>query len=100
MGLVCKAFRTVPTTLAKVDRDGEGSSSRDDVDRGSSGEVKSTEDEGPAVGVPCPAGDGVVDNGCPNEDEDEDRAELSTFSNSSYCEGSAILIERKSKCQL
>lgn len=40
---------------------GESSSAGGDVNRGSAGEIESAEEEGPAVRVPCPTGDGVVD---------------------------------------
>lgn len=46
---------------------------------GAAGEVEAAEEEGPAVGVPGPAGDGVVDDGGPDEDEDEDGAEAGAF---------------------
>ena len=35
------------------------------------GEVEPAKDKGPPVGVPGPAGEGVVDERCPDEDEDD-----------------------------
>lgn len=58
------------------------------MDRGSSSKVEATEDKGPAVGVPCPASDGVVDDGGPDEDEDKDGAKATTLSDGTDSKGS------------
>src|SRR5690349_10784263 len=50
---------------------GESSSAGGDVNRGSAGEIETTHEEGPAIRVPRPAGDGVVDQSRPDEDENE-----------------------------
>mgnify|MGYP007051637637 CR=1 FL=1 len=88
MGLVRKTLSAVALALAEVDGDGESGGSGNDVDGGSSSEVETTEDEGPASAVPGPACDGVVDDGGPDEDEDEKRAETTTLRNSTDSEGS------------
>lgn len=88
MGLVGETLSAIPTTLAKVHGDGEGGGSRDNVDRGSSCKVETSKDEGPAVGVPGPAGDRVVDDGGPDEDEDKNGAKTATLSDGTDSEGS------------
>lgn len=60
----------VASALAQHERVGESSSARRDVDGGTTGEVQATQDEGPAIAVPGPVGDRVVDDGRPDEDED------------------------------
>ena len=79
MRLVRETLGAVAATLAEVDGDGEARGPGDDVDRSSSGEVEAAEDEDPAVGVPGPVGDGVVDDGGPDEDEDHERAETTSL---------------------
>lgn len=79
MWLVSKALSAVTAALAKVDREGEGGGTRRDVDGSSSSEVETTQNEGPTIGVPCPASNGIIDNGCPYEDEDKERAETTAF---------------------
>ena len=102
VGLVSKSLSAVSPTLAKVDGDGEGGGSGDDVDRSSSGKVESTESVGPAVGVPCPAGEGVVDTGCRDKDEDEDVDELTMIGDGTYCKSRTdlIVVGSKGKYQL
>lgn len=53
------------------------------MDRSSAGKVESTEDKGPAGGVPCPAGDGVIDESGPAEHVDNARQNSASFSDSS-----------------
>jgi hypothetical protein len=60
----------VAPPLAQHDGVGEGSSAGGDVHRCAAGEVETSHFEGPAGGVPGPAGDGVVDDGAPDEHED------------------------------
>lgn len=84
--LVCETLGSVAAALAEVKRDGESGSSGRDVHRGSASKVKSTHDEGPAVGVPGPAGDRVVNEGRPEEGEDQDGAETCPLSNSAHCD--------------
>lgn len=61
----------VAVSLAEHDAVGEGAGARGDVDGTAAGEVVGGEFEEPAVGVPGPVGDGVVDDGGPDEDEDD-----------------------------
>lgn len=61
----------VSGALAEHDAVGEGASTRGDVDGATSGEVVRGELEEPAVAVPGPVGDGVVDDGGPDEHEDD-----------------------------
>lgn len=63
--------RAISRALAEHDGVCEGSSTRRDVDGCSASEVEATHEEGPAVGVPCPAGDGVVDYSRPDENENQ-----------------------------
>lgn len=61
----------VAGALAQHQRVGQGGGARRDVHGGAAGKVEAAHDKGPAVGVPGPVGDGVVDDGRPDEDEDE-----------------------------
>ena len=63
--------RAVSRALAEHHGVCEGSSARRDVDGSSAGEIETTHEEGPAFGVPCPARDGVVDYGRPDENENQ-----------------------------
>lgn len=58
---------------------GKGTGTRRHVDGATSGIVKATKDSDPASCAPGPAGDGSVDNGHPDEEEDHHRAETGTF---------------------
>lgn len=71
MRLVGQLLGSVTATLAEPERDGEGAGTRGHVDGASAGEVEHAPLEAPAVGVPGPAGDGVVDERGPDEDEDQ-----------------------------
>lgn len=75
VGLVREALGAVAAAAPEVDADGERGGAGGDVHGRAAGEVEPAEDEGPAVGVPGPARDGVVDEGRPDEDEDEDGAD-------------------------
>jgi len=72
----------VATALAQHDRVCKGGGTRRDVDRSTTGEIETSENKHPTVWVPCPAGDGIIDNGCPYEDEDAARKHSSSFSGS------------------
>lgn len=74
MRLVRKAFSSVSTAFAQVDGDSECGSSGGDMDRCSSGEIETTEEVRPAVRIPCPASDNVVDEGRPDKDKEDERA--------------------------
>lgn len=79
MGLIRQPLGAPPLPLSKIDGDGETSGSRGDVHGRASGEIEATGDEDPAVRVPCPAGDGVVDECGPDEYEDEEGPEARAF---------------------
>lgn len=51
------------------------------MDGSTAREIKTAHHECPAVGVPCPAGDGVVYNCGPNEGEDDRGAKACTLGN-------------------
>ena len=51
------------------------------MDRSSSCKVKPTHLVRPAGWIPCPASDGIVDDGRPDEHEDHTREHASTLSN-------------------
>lgn len=63
--------RAVSRALAEHDRVREGSSTRRDMDGSSASEVETTHEEGPAVGVPSPASDRVVNYSRPDENENQ-----------------------------
>ena len=56
------------------------------MDWSTSGKIKTTENINPTIGIPCPTGDRIVDNGCPDEDEDDTRKHATAFSSSANCE--------------
>lgn len=75
---VCNVVRTVvelvgsvSATLSEHDGVGESCASGGDVDGGSTCKIETTHFEDPAGGVPGPAGDGIVDDGGPDEHEDD-----------------------------
>ena len=86
VGLVRQALSAISAALAEVDGDGEGGGSGGNMDGSSAGKVEPAEDEGPAVGVPRPAGDGVVYDGRPDEDENHNGTKTTALSNSTDSE--------------
>jgi hypothetical protein len=69
---------------------------------GSASKVKSSHLEDPSRRIPGPASNRVVDDGCPDEHEDNARKHAATFSNStdckSYCDGCEhALVDSKHK---
>ena len=79
MRLIRQSLRSIPTTLAEVQRNRQRRGTTADMDWCSSCEIETAEDERPAGGVPGPAGDRVVDEGGPDEDEEEEGAETAAF---------------------
>lgn len=69
----------VATALAEVKGDSKRGGTRGNVDGGSTSEVETAEDEGPAIRVPGPIRDRIIDERCPHENEDEDGAETGTL---------------------
>ena len=57
----------------------EGRGARGNMHGRPASEVQAAHLRDPAVGVPCPAGDGVVDEGCPDEDEDDAGEHAASF---------------------
>ena len=90
VGLVCKSLGSVATTLAEVDGNSKCSGTGRNVDGSSTGEIVTTHDKGPTVGVPRPARDGIVNYGRPDEDEDEHRTETGAFSEATDGEHGAV----------
>jgi hypothetical protein len=87
MGLVSQPLRPVPSPLAQIERDGERGASGRDVDGGTSRVIETAHDEAPPLGVPGPTGDGAVDDGEPDEHEQADLGETTSFGESSAGEG-------------
>lgn len=77
----------VAVALAQHDGVGECGGTRGNVDGGTAGEVEPTEFKGPAVGIPGPVGDGVVDDGSPDEDKDEGGQHTATVGDGADSEG-------------
>jgi len=71
MGAVVELVGAVAAALAEHQGVGQGGGAGGDMDGGSAGEVEAAELEDPAAGVPGPAGDRVIDDGGPDEHEDE-----------------------------
>ena len=84
MGFVRKCLSTVSTTFSEVNRDCEGGGSGGNVHRCSSCEIKATQNKHPAVGIPRPASNRVVDDGRPDEDEYNDRSKSGPLSETAY----------------
>ncbi|CRK19747.1 hypothetical protein BN1708_000412 [Verticillium longisporum] len=71
VGAIVELVRAVATTLAEHHRVRESSGARGNVDGGAAGKVEAAHAAGPTRRVPCPAGNGVVDDGRPDEHEDD-----------------------------
>lgn len=85
--LVSQPLRPVPSPLAQVERDGERGAPGRDVYGSPSGVIETAHDEAPSLGVPGPTGDGAVDDGEPDEHEQADLGETTSFGESSAGEG-------------
>lgn len=68
----------VAGALSEHDGEGERCGAGGNVHGRAAGEIETAELEGPAVRVPGPVGDGVVDDGGPDEDEDDAGQDAST----------------------
>jgi hypothetical protein len=79
MGFVRETLGAITAALTEIYGNGEGSSTRDDMDRGTSGEIETAEDEDPTLGIPCPVGDWVVNDCGPDENEDHEWAEATAL---------------------
>lgn len=89
MGLVGKTVSSVTPSLAEIDGDGETSGTGGDMDGRSTSKVEAAKYEHPAVGVPSPVGNRVIDNRRPNEDKDHQWAESAALSNGTDSENGA-----------
>ena len=83
---VVELVGSVTATLAQHQGVGQGSRSGSNVDGGTTGIVKTSEFVYPACRVPCPAGNGVVDDGAPDEHEDNTGEHAATLGDSTDCE--------------
>lgn len=77
---VVELVGSVATTLAQHQGVGERGRSGSNVHGGTTSEVKTSELEHPSRRVPCPAGDGVVDDSGPDEHEDNAGEHATTLS--------------------
>lgn len=68
---------------------GEGGGAGRYVHGGAAGEVEAAEEIGPAGGVPSPAGDGVVDEGRPDEHVEDAGEHAAAFGDGTDGEGDA-----------
>jgi hypothetical protein len=90
VGTVVKLLGTMSAPLSKHIRVRERSSSRSNMNRGSASKVQTTHLVDPARGVPGPARDGVVDDGCPDEHVDDAGEHASSFGDGTNCECDTI----------
>lgn len=73
--------------LAEDHAVGEGGAAGGDLDGAAAGVVEHAVLVGPAVGVPDPAGDGTVDEGCPPEGEDHGGDEAAALGDGAHDDG-------------
>lgn len=99
MRLVGQSFGPISSPLAQVESDSKRSRTRGDVDGGTSSIVECSEDEGPTLGVPGPTGDRAVDDGEPDEHEEDDSGESTSFSEASTGEGDGDTGEHVLDCE-
>ena len=83
VGTVVELLGTVTASLSQHVRVAQGSASRGNVDGGSAGKVQAAHVEDPSGGVPGPAGNGVVDDGGPDEHVDDTREHASSLGDGS-----------------
>lgn len=91
MRTVVELMGAVTTTLAQHDGVCECSTSRGNMHWGSTGKIEASELEDPAGAVPSPAGNRVVDDGRPDEHEDNGRKDATSLRNgsNSECDGNS-----------
>ena len=90
VGLVCKSLGSVATTFAEVDRNSKCGGTGRNVDGSSTGEIVTSHDKGPTVGVPRPARDGIVNYSRPDEDKDHNWTEATAFCEGANGEGGSV----------
>lgn len=77
----------VTGTTAEDKSIGKSSTTRRNVDRGTTSEIQTTHHKAPSGRVPCPAGDEIIDKGCPEENEDEGGEDAATLGSSTDGQG-------------
>lgn len=90
VGTVVKLVGAVATTLAEHQGVSQSSGTGSNVDRSTTSEVEATQLEDPTGRIPGPASDGIVDDGSPDEHEDDAGQHATTFSNSTDSESNTI----------
>lgn len=70
VGTIVELLGSVAATFSQNNRVCKGGSPGRDVDGSATCEIETTQDEDPTIGVPGPARNGIIDNGCPDKDED------------------------------
>lgn len=92
VGAIVELVGSVASTLSEHQGISEGSSTGGNVHGCTTSEIETAHLENPACTVPCPAGNGVIDHGGPNEREDHGGRQSTTLSCSSNgqsnCDGS------------
>ena len=79
----------VTSALSEHEGVREGGSTRADMDRGATSEVETAHEQGPTIGVPGPVGNRIVDNRCPDEDENIGGKHAAAVGGSANSEGRA-----------
>lgn len=87
---VVELVSTVTTTLAEHQGVGESSGTGGNVHGSTTSKVETSELEHPTGWVPGPAGNGVVDDGGPDEHEDDARKHAATLSNSANSKSNTV----------
>lgn len=90
----------VSSTPAQHEGIGKSSSTRGNMHRCAAGEVKTAELEGPAVGIPSPVSYGVIDDGCPDEDEHDSWQHPATIGRGTNGEGGTADKICQSSCRV
>ena len=90
MRLVCEFLSTITGTFSEVDGDSQSSGTRRNVDGCSTSKVESTLDGRPSVRVPRHTRERVVNNGRPNESEQERRTKTTAFRHSANSDDRAM----------
>jgi len=90
VGAVWQAVHfVVASPLPQHESVGESGSTGADMDGSTTGEVEAAHLEGPAVWVPCPVGNGVINDGSPNKEENDHGPHTSTISSTANGESRA-----------
>lgn len=90
VGTVVELVSAVPTTLAQHQGVSQCSRTGSNMHGSTTSKVETTQLEDPTGRIPGPASNGVVDNGGPDEHEDDARQHAATLSNGTNGEGNTI----------